>query len=113
MDEKVSPEEKLFNIIKEQKNSGSGGGVSKPKKPSLDASGIKKFFGSLKLHPGANNIDPKSINRMLSVVLAAAAAFFVYYLFSTRPDANKIKRPAPKMGAALKVEVEKFAPLDS
>ncbi|MFA5148782.1 MAG: hypothetical protein WC491_06625 [Candidatus Omnitrophota bacterium] len=113
MADTVSPEERLFNIIKDGKDSGSGGGVSKPKKPSLDSSGIKKFFGSLKLHPGANKIDPKSVNRILSVALAAAAAFFVYYLFSARPDASKITRPAPKAGAALKLEIEKFAPLDS
>ncbi|MFA5317278.1 MAG: hypothetical protein WC369_07655 [Dehalococcoidales bacterium] len=106
MADTVSPEERLFNIIKDGKDSGSGGGVSKPKKPSLDSSGIKKFFGSLKLHPGANKIDPKSVNRILSVALAAAAAFFVYYLFSTRPDAGKITRPAPKAGAALKLEIE-------
>ncbi|MFA6355857.1 MAG: hypothetical protein WCY23_01970 [Candidatus Omnitrophota bacterium] len=113
MADTVSPEERLFNIIRDGKDSGSGGGVSKPKKPSLDASGIKKFFGSLKLHPGANKIEPGSVNRILSVILAAVAAFFIYYLFSTRPDADKITRSAPKTGAALKNEIERFGPLDS
>lgn len=116
MDEKVSPEERLFNIIKEQKNSGSGGEVSKPKKPSLDVSGIKKFFGSLKLHPGASkgyDIEPKSVNRILSVMLVIIAAFFVYYLFRTRPDMEKIVKSIPKTSAAPKTEIEKFAPLDS
>jgi hypothetical protein len=113
MDEKVSPEEKLFNIIKEQKDSGSGGEVSKPKKPSLDVSGIKKFFGPLKLHPGASNIKPKSVNRILSVVLALVAVFFIYYLFTTRPDVEKIIRSAQKTNPAPKPGIEAFAPLDS
>ncbi|MFA5164241.1 MAG: hypothetical protein WC481_01585 [Candidatus Omnitrophota bacterium] len=126
MADTVSPEEKLFNIIKEGKDSGSGGGVSKPKNSSAILGGIKKFFGSLKLHPGANkqdaaaasaapriDIDPGSVNRVLSIVLLAVASFFVYYLFSTRPDADKIIKSVPKTDTALKAEVERFAPLES
>ncbi|HOX09758.1 MAG TPA: hypothetical protein PLA52_03850 [Candidatus Omnitrophota bacterium] len=126
MADPVSPEEKLFNIIKEGKDSGSGGGVSKPKNPSATLGGIKRFFGSLKLHPGANkqdaasasaapriDIDPGAVNRALSVVLLAVASFFVYYLFSTRPDADKIIKSVPKTETTLKAEVERFAPLES
>lgn len=126
MADTVSPEEKLFNIIKEGKDSGSGGGVSKPKNSSAMLGGIKRFFGSLKLHPGANkqaaadasaapriDIDPGSVNRVLSIVLLAVASFFVYYLFSTRPDAEKIIKSVPKTDMALKAEIERFAPLES
>lgn len=125
MADTVSPEEKLFNMIKEGKDSGSGGGVSKPKNSSAMLGGIKRFFGSLKLHPGANkqaagassapriDIDPGSVNRVLSIVLLAVVSFFLYYLFSTRPDAEKIIRSVPKTETALKAEVERFAPLES
>ncbi|MDD5496734.1 MAG: hypothetical protein PHP46_06520, partial [Candidatus Omnitrophica bacterium] len=95
MADKVLPEERLFNIIKDGKDSGSGGEVSKPKKASTDLGGMKKIFGSLKLHPGANNIESKSVNRVLSVLLVLVAVFFVYYLFTTRPDVEKIIKSAP------------------
>lgn len=122
MTDTISPEERLFNVIKEQKGSGSGGEASKPN----GVSGIKRLFGNLKLHRGASgkdggrvasasvrDIDPRLINRLLTAVLVMLVLSYVWFLGNTRPDISKITKTSQKTGMAGKKEVEPLKPLDT
>jgi Tfp pilus assembly protein PilP len=115
MADKISPEEKLFNIIKEGKGSGSGGGVSRPKNQSTVPSFISWFLGHLKLHLGANkpSIDPKAVNKVLIAVLALVGVIFVLYIGRPRQNTSKIEAKIPKARPAEKSPVEPFKPLDT
>ncbi|MFA5094587.1 MAG: hypothetical protein WC512_05015, partial [Candidatus Omnitrophota bacterium] len=102
MTDTISPEERLFNVIKEQKGSGSGGEASKPVKTADGISGIARFFGNLKLHRGA--IDPGLINRALTLALILLALSYIWFLGRMRPDAGKITKTSQKTGMAGKKE---------
>ena len=126
MAEKVSPEEKLFNIIKEGKDSGSGGGVSKQKNSPAMFLGLKNFFGSLKLRLGAHksqvaaqgsfpfhDIDPKAVNKVLVVVTVITGIIFIIYIGGRRTDISKIEASIPKTRPAGKSSIEPFKPLET
>ena len=115
MADKISPEEKLFNIIKEGKESGSGGGVSKPKRTTAGFVFVKQFFGGLKLHLGANapSVDPKTVNKALSAVLIVSILIFLFYIGRPRPSISKIEASVPKAQPLKASAVEPFKPLET
>jgi len=130
MTDKISPEEKLFKVIREGKKDGA--------KPQSGPRGIKKFFADLSFGkkmftakprrarmaisgaPGAfsitlSDIKPKTVNTMLAIILAGLAALVIYVAISERPRVATIAGRISRVPAGpVKTEaIEAFKPMGS
>lgn len=131
MADRVSPEERLFNIIKEGRNSAPSGGDSANRKTPTAFRRIREFFGSLKFRLKAiasrqtstpalalsfkfDEIEPKSVNRALIAILVFLIILFVPCAFRVRPNIAKLDNEISKTKFQpwRKDTVETFKPLD-
>jgi len=128
--ENISPEERLFKIIQENKN-------SPPKEKSVEAgkTGIPAFFESVRhffagirrqrvdenhaapailgrLSARLQSLDPKAINKVLIVVLAVLVILVVYYSADKRYNVTKITGAVLKAPAQIPraKPIEEFKP---
>lgn len=107
--ENISPEERLFKVIQENKDSPRPpveGRDSPPKNAAVEAGKIEKpaagrrVFGGLSVK--LQNVDPKTVNKALVVVLAALIVLVVYYAVKKRYNIEKIT------GANLETPAQNF-----
>jgi len=92
MADKISPEEKLFNVIRDGKKGGA--------KPMSPPHGIKKFFkfirkparaqAAISGAPSAfsinfNEIKPRTVNTALTIILAGLVALVIYVAVNEKP----------------------------
>ncbi|PIV39144.1 MAG: hypothetical protein COS29_04160 [Candidatus Omnitrophica bacterium CG02_land_8_20_14_3_00__42_8] len=134
MPDNISPEERLFNIIKENKKSSSSGGAVKNDKRKIGSGWVKNFFVSINSfrhglnelviagQPPAGNllvklysVDLKPLNRAFAAASVALAILVIYSaLNSKKPDMSKAARFIPDI-ASVSVRVngpEVFKPAE-
>lgn len=112
MPDNISPEERLFNIIQENKKSSIGGEATKNNKRKVGLRGAKRFFANIaSLRHGLNehgsggqltagsllvklqSVDPKPLNRALAIVSVALAILVIYSAANNkRPDISQAAR---------------------
>ena len=128
MADKISPEEKLFKIIREGKKDGA--------KPLSGPRGIKRFFASLSFDrkrctarpnpaqaaisgaPAAfsitlSEIKPKTVNTLLAIILAGITALVIYVTINERPRvATIVERVSMAPAEPVKTgAIEAFKPM--
>lgn len=128
--ENISPEERLFKIIQENKNSppkDRKGETDKAGRPTVLnwagrlLGGIKRgrsgdgavpagTFGGLPVK--LQNVDPKTINKALGVILIALLILVVYYVINKRYNIEKITAAVSSVPAQLprSQAIEDFKP---
>ena len=116
--ENISPEERLFKIIREEKASAADP-AGKPKRESHAGPGwlvsLKRSLGRMNFfrpmaHASArghfslpvklSDIEPHVINEALVVILAILAAVVVYSIFTGHPGVDMLAKNLPKMTEA-------------
>ena len=130
MTENISPEEKLFRIIQQEKGAalkdkdkkGEGGGRSRLKQAILSlkqrlfamTKGIAKKPGPASVRK-IHDIQLFTVNSILSIVLVLLVLFTVYYAATQYPNIAKIANATVKAQRAMppsNKEVEQLQPLD-
>jgi len=124
-DNKISPEERLFKVIQEGKNSPPG---NKSGRRGIPRMGIKQFLGGLMPRAAVagaprttsvvfpvkfSDINPTAVNKVLIVILVILAVSIVNYAVRARPNVAKISEAISKMPAPAvkkKKEIEAFKP---
>jgi len=130
MADKISPEEKLFKVIREGKKDGA--------KPPSKPGGVKRFFTELPLGkkmftikpkpartaisgaPGIfsmtlSNVKPKTINTLFAIILASLAILVIYVAVKERPRIATIAGKISAVPAELEEAnvIEAFKPMSS
>lgn len=117
MADKISPEERLFRVIRDGKTSPEETKRSENQKRSnINIRDIKGFFATLKSSAAAiqiQEVDPKLINKMLMVVLALLIILVIHYAVNKKPSVVKIINAisAIKLEAQKRDAVETIKPL--
>jgi len=130
MDEKISPEERLFKVIQETKKPTDQSQIRRDKQP-LNLKGLKQAIGSfiLKFKPRGqvskpmvaaaialpfklHDIDLKKVNRVLWIILAVLMLLTAYYALK-RPNLSKVTDAVFEGGYQAKSSksIDTFKPL--
>jgi Tfp pilus assembly protein PilP len=131
MADNASPEERLFKIIQNGKNTPPGKQDSAGAKPKKSREGVKRLFTGLNLFkpplPGRTTFRPggavalpaalraedlKTINRVLALVLACVTALVFYYFMNKRLEVSELTaRVSDVPFQRKKAAIEPFKPL--
>ena len=127
--EKISPEERLFKVIQEEKNAPSEGENFEKRNNKMSLRGIQRFFFNLRTKAVAaqgspraiavalpinfQEIDPKAINKALLVVLAVLMILVVYSAINKRSSVARIANAISsiKSQAIKRGEIETLKPV--